>query len=313
MTPGVTPRVEPEAEPSAPRGKNLLRAGGAILAVAFFLWLASRLPLADLVHQWRALPASLLVAALAGQCLSYALRAQRVRAVLPSMANASLPDCLRVVLIHNALNILLPMRSGEASFPLLLNRRFGVPAAEAIGALVWLRIADLSVLCAVGLAAVASLGGAIGTAILVALIVGASLPALAWLAARVVRARDAHGRFSDLLRAAPHGIYPATRSVVLTWLCWLPKLAALGFVLAALAQASPALGLIGVIGGDLSTVLPVHAPGGVGSYEAGVLALVLPFDPIDAHWVGAAINVHALLLGVALGLGLLASVWPRRA
>ena len=34
--------------------------------------------------------------------------------------------------------------------------------------------------------------------------------------------------------------------------------------------------LLGAIGGDLSTVLPIHTPGGFGTYEAGVMALASP-------------------------------------
>jgi uncharacterized membrane protein YbhN (UPF0104 family) len=306
-------RDQAAAAPAASRLRRVLRLAGAALAAAFFVWLFTRLPLADLAAQWQALPLDLLLAALAGQFLSYALRAQRVRAVLPGMSAAPLPACLRVVLLHNAANLLLPMRSGEASFPLLLKQRFGISASAAVGALVWLRIADLSVLCAVGLAAVASAGGIarLGLAVGLALFLGMSLPFFAWLAARVARRLDVHGRFDKFLLAAPESLWLATRSVLITWACWLPKLAALGFVLAALAQAPLALGLLGVIGGDLSTVLPVHAPGGVGSYEAGVLALVLPQTPIDAHWVGAAINLHALLLGFGLALGGIAAIWPR--
>ena len=61
-----------------------------------------------------------------------------------------------------------------------------------------------------------------------------------------------------------------------TWVNWLVKLAALGWVLAALAPVGFAAGVLGAIGGDLTTVLPIHAPGGFGTYEAGVALLLAP-------------------------------------
>ncbi|MBL6752469.1 MAG: flippase-like domain-containing protein, partial [Nevskia sp.] len=95
----------------------------------------------------------------------------------------------------------------------------------------------------------------------------------------------------------------------LSWLSWGVKLAALGLVLGALAQVPAYAGILGAIGGDLSTVLPVHAPGGFGSYEAGVLALLAP--AADGAPLGpllaAAVDLHLLVLTTALLAG--AAAW----
>ncbi len=38
---------------------------------------------------------------------------------------------LKLTLVHNLLNVMLPLRSGEASFPLLMRSEFGMPLARA--------------------------------------------------------------------------------------------------------------------------------------------------------------------------------------
>ena len=93
------------------------------------------------------------------------------------------------------------------------------------------------------------------------------------------------------------------------------KLAALGIVLGLLAGLRPVLGTLGAIGGDLSTVLPLHAPGGFGTYEAGAMALLVPASAgADAGpLLAAAVNLHLLVLTTALIAGAVA--WlagPRR-
>ena len=50
----------------------------------------------------------------------------------------------RLILIHNLFNNLLPMRSGEASFPILMAREFSVPFSRSIPGLVYLRVSGPS-------------------------------------------------------------------------------------------------------------------------------------------------------------------------
>ena len=92
----------------------------------------------------------------------------------------------------------------------------------------------------------------------------------------------------------------------LSWLSWGIKLAALSWVLARLAGIPQSLGTLGVIGGDLSTVLPVHAPGGFGTYEAGELALLAPGATPSGALLAAAVNLHLLVLTTALLAGAVA-------
>src|ERR1041384_5329921 len=63
----------------------------------------------------------------------------------------------RVTQVHNLLNIMLPFRAGETSFPILMRSEFGVPLAHGTAALLVLRLLDLhALLAAAGLGLIAA-------------------------------------------------------------------------------------------------------------------------------------------------------------
>jgi uncharacterized membrane protein YbhN (UPF0104 family) len=57
-------------------------------------------------------------------------------------------------------------------------------------------------------------------------------------------------------------------------------------------------------------VLPIHAPGGFGTYEAGVLAALSAGTPTSRQALAGAVNLHLLVLTTALVAGLLAWLVP---
>ena len=61
--------------------------------------------------------------------------------------------CTKLMLQHNLFNNLLPMRTGELSFPVLMARYFAVPALRSVPALLWFRLMDLHSLGIFALAA----------------------------------------------------------------------------------------------------------------------------------------------------------------
>lgn len=272
-----------------------------------------------LLAPWAAVPPALVLLVVLAQLASYSLRALRVYLAEPAIPRGRWADCLRLILLNNALNLLLPARTGEASFPLLLHRWFGVDPARGTGTLLWLRLLDLAVLSVL---AAAALGPRLWTApgpagwALIALLL-ALLPLLApALQRRSRRWLHAHeGKAIGLLRRAIDGVPAQERQValdlVLSWSAWGIKLAALAAVFALLAGLPVTAALLGAIGGDLSTVLPIHTPGGFGTYEAGVIALVATTAKPDAALLAAAVNLHLLVLGIALGAGALAWLGTR--
>jgi len=271
-----------------------------------------------LLAPWAQIAPATIGLAIAGMAASYALRGTRIWLAESAIPRGAWFACLRLILINNALNLLLPARAGEVSFPLLMRRWFGIDLAQAAGTLFWLRLLDLHVLATVAAACAAAgfLSGVPGLSQLVWLgaAAAAASPLILYALRGPLQRRFAAGggTAARLVGKALAGLpqRPATLllDLLLSWSAWSVKLAALGIVLGLLAQLPPAAGTLGAIGGDLSTVLPLHAPGGFGTYEAGVMALLLPaggraeVGPLLA----AAVNLHLLVLTTALLAGALA-------
>lgn len=277
---------------------------GAAVLIAY-------LAVVEILVGWSALARALRAAGwlpvalvLAGLLASYALRALRIRRAA-GLPRDRLPDVIRVFALYNLSNWLLPARLGEASLPLLLQRRHGLSLDRGSGVLLWLRLLDLHV---IGVLA----GGVVlwqfpGPWQLVgglALLAGLLLPALGLrlmdrLARRWPRARG-------LAEVVPPRLSAAGADLALAWAAWTVKLGALGAALSIIAGLSYPAGMLGALGGDISGVLPLHAPLGAGSYEAGVLLALAPWQPELRPALAAAVQLHALLLAAALLLGGLA-------
>ncbi|MCK6402369.1 MAG: lysylphosphatidylglycerol synthase domain-containing protein [Sphaerotilus natans subsp. sulfidivorans] len=266
------------------------------------------------------LPAAAWSGAAAALLASYLLRAARLQAEWQPRTGASLRDCLRLFLLHNIAVVWLPMRSGEAGYPLWLQRRWQVPLQESLPSLLWLRLQDALVLALLG-------------ALALTLTTLAALPALAALGAGAALMLALAGPVEQALErqlqrwpqpaatAAPrtrrgrwHAALRARRGGRRAWrLCignWAIKLATLALLLEALGGAGPggsAAALRGVLAGEWAGVLPLQAPGGLGSYEAAVWAGAGAPQPA-ALALGAVLQLHALSLALATLGGALAAI-----
>jgi uncharacterized membrane protein YbhN (UPF0104 family) len=293
------------------------------------------------------------VGATLGMSATYALRAGRLRAEwLWKLRTLGLGyrECLQITLLHNAAINILPMRSGEASYSFLLHRRWGVSLGDATASLLWLRLQDMMVLGVLGIAILvpAPLPWRIGFAIAAIVAAALLLPVLvrrAHVRARWARAL-AHGAASTRrvkvwsLVAKVAAAFRAARGGLPAWgfaiANWMLKLSIVGMLLTSLANIPAGAGFCGALGGELAGVLPLQAPAGVGTYEAGVAlgtqarhakiaAAAASATATDRARVantdngrlifGAALAVHALMLVVALATALAFSliVRPSRA
>ncbi|MFZ5466986.1 MAG: lysylphosphatidylglycerol synthase domain-containing protein [Pseudomonadota bacterium] len=121
-------------------------------------------------------------------------------------------------------------------------------------------------------------------------------------------------RASSLLRKVlaglPRDAAHFARGVLLTWANWLVKLVVLAWILRQFLAIDWAGAGLGVLGGEVTSVLPIHAPGGFGTYEAGMLGALLPQGLELAAATGAAINTHLFLVGSSLLFGLGAMLIP---
>ncbi|GAK71553.1 hypothetical protein RRU01S_18_00080 [Agrobacterium rubi TR3 = NBRC 13261] len=248
---------------------------------------------------------------------TYVLRTWRIYDYFPKETHGQFARLFRVVQIHNLLNIMLPFRSGETSFPLLMRKEFDVRLARGTSALLVMRLFDLHALLAA-----AGVGLALEKRSLVVWalwIVFLALPVIAfairhWIfdIARRMAPKKAQGIIHEMQAGLPIDGVAFMRAWGATIINWFVKIAVLAWVLTLMGKISLPAGFGGALGGELSSVLPVHAPGGVGTYPAGITAGALGFgastDPMALSSLGqAAVNVHLLvmlssLVGTALAL-----------
>ncbi|MGD9887724.1 MAG: lysylphosphatidylglycerol synthase domain-containing protein [Halothiobacillaceae bacterium] len=265
---------------------------------------------ARLLSPWAAISGAGLALAIGLMLASYMLRAWRVADHFAIRGHFG--TVLSLNLQHNLWNNLLPMRAGELSFPLLMRQKFGTDPAYALAGLFWIRLIDAQVLAALALGSLLWLAKIELLALLLVL-VALFAPFVFWalrhkLSARVasMRAGKLHTLFDKALTGLPRDRAHFARGVLLTWANWLVKLAALAWVLRQFAPMTWTAAGLGVLGGEVTSVLPIHAPGGFGTYEAGMLAALLP-QGLNLELASmAAINTHLFLLGTSLVFGLLA-------
>lgn len=293
------------SKPHRPRAWLTITLGwAAVLAglTAAVLWIEP----ARLMAPWRHISPLALLVALGLMVLSYALRALRIQRYFHPELNGRFWATLKLSTWHILLNNLLPMRAGEISFPILMQRYFALPARRTVPVLFWFRLLDLQAIVLIGLLATLW-GTGLSGQWLWPVIVLLPAPLLAYLARhRIVGwlARRPAGKWRDRLIDSAGSLPDSPRSFLATlgwtWINWLVKLLTLAWVLAALAPVSLIQAVAGAIGGDLTTVLPIHAPGGFGTFEAGVMLALQPFSVTSQTALAAAINLHLFLLGSSI-------------
>lgn len=277
-----------------------------ILVLAVLVGVVAWIGLDRLLAPWRVISTPALGAALLLMVLSYVLRALRIQRYFIHELQGQFWPTLKLSTWHILLNNFLPMRTGEVSFPILMQRYFTLPASRTVPVLLWFRLLDLQAIVMLGLiAAIWGMGLPDTWVILVALLVPA--PVLVYLARHRVRgiivARPT-GKWRDRLLNSVDSLPQSTAHFLATlgwtWANWLVKLLTLAWVLAHLAPLSLAAALAGAIGGDLTTVLPIHAPGGFGTFEAGIMVALQPFGLDATSSLAAAVNLHLFVLGSSL-------------
>ena len=212
--------------------------------------------------------------------------------------------CVRLLLHHNVLLNLLPLRTGEFAFPVLMKRYFDLPMQRSIPALLWLRVLDLHTLTVI---LIFALGVATGTAsVLGAAVIWMVLPFLAAFWSRRVSApvTGADSKIKALRKrlvaAVPGTFSRLAEDWVLTVTNWLLKLLAFGWIVQVFALERYAVSLIGAIAGELTAVLPINGIAGFGTYEGAIVVAMQLFGvTVDSALTGA-LNLHLLVLGTSI-------------
>ncbi len=269
---------------------------------------------------WRAIPPASLAVAIVLLLVSYLLRAWRIWGYFRLATLTEFLGTLSVTLLHNLFNHMLPARSGEISFPLLLKRRFQFDLVHSSAALFWLRLLDLHFVAGLALGLVMARIGLPAVGIVLASIwlllpLVMAPPLLARVARRQAQGM-AQGRwtrvFGRFLEGLPNSARDTLQSLVLTWLNWVVKLGLVAWLFRSFSGASFQASLAGMLGGEVTSVLPFHAPGGIGTYEAGVVLASAPYGVPLGVATASSVNVHLFLLGMAAVSGGVALLFSSR-
>lgn len=320
-------RTKPSLEPAAARSFLSRHAATlisliAIIAYAAFIQSIWGWPV--LVRSWTQIGPVRLGAAIALLFVSHFVRCYRIYDYFLDDLKGRFLSLFRVTQLHNIINILFPFRTGEASFPLLMRLQFGMSVARSSSSLIWMRVLDLHALLAVG-----GLGFVLLSSHPVSLglvwLAYCILPVAGFLGQaplHLVASKHLPARFQETIDEAFAGLPRSTRSFLRAWfmtvLNWGIKVATLAWILVLLGVPVWQSAIGGALGGELSSVLPFHAPAGVGTYPAGIAAGAALFGgPAAAGGFDslgkASVNAHILILVSALlgtGLSLLLSPKP---
>lgn len=266
-----------------------------------------------LLRPWLSIPLDKLFLAILLLLSSYVFRALRLVFYFEEIPLKRSLACLRLSIIHNFYNNLLPMRSGELSFPILMSREYDIPYRKSLAALLWLRLLDL--------AAILMIGG-IATLLvldlwflaLVAVLIGALLPL--WMSrwfhyftSRIMLRKPTWEEKIEMIRQGwPQQKIDIWRSWGWTLLNWIIKLLSFAIVLQWFIDMQAIYALVAIIGAELSSVLPIHSVGGFGTYESAALIALSLFGQSSTEALKAVVNLHLFVIGMTLISGLFAQL-----
>ncbi len=288
-------------------------AAGAVLVLGLVLLVHVGVGWGSLLAPWTQIPPRIVITGLGLVVGSYAIRAIRIQAYFRPETSGRFPSTFRLILIHNLLNNLMPMRTGEASFPVLMASRFNVPYSRSIPALIYLRTLDLHFVLLLGGAALLLDRTRFAWLLLLLLV---PIP-YGVFRMQDVLARKLEGK-NGWVRGVGRKIFEGLPSSAglfwTTWLWtavnWAVKLLVLAWVLTAFTPMPYPVALVGTTTGELSSVLPLHGIAGAGTYEGGVLAGLVPLGIDLETALRGAVNLHLFVLGVAILAGILAALTP---
>ena len=186
--------------------------------------------------------------------------------------------CFSLLQTYNLMNLFFPFRSGELSFPILLKSVLNIEMTRALGILTWLRGLDLYFLLAfLAILTTFQVMELPNVAICVIFVILLMLPAFLNKEVRLLKIPNTllqHlPRFlSEYSAGMPQNLKASVYSWALTFLNWSLKLLIFGIFIHALFGLDLWTSIYSVLGGELISISPLHAPGGIGSYALGVSA-----------------------------------------
>lgn len=276
---------------------------GIALLVGLVYLVESSFGWTKVLASWQSIPPQSLVIAVGLMLVSYLLRAVRFYDFFYSNCRGHLTLLTRITVLHNFFNNLLPMRSGETAFPLLMKQHFDISYRHSAPALLWLRLLDLYALLVL---AVISLRGLLPVSESIQWLLSSALLAAPLL---VLPLQNAVERFlhnhpaswsskvAELMHALPKSPWPFIRAVFWTLINWALKLGVYAWLLQQFIPMPYNQSWVGATTGELSSVLPINGVAGAGTYEAGIVAGLIPWGIDKTQALAGAVNLHLFVLG----------------
>lgn len=215
---------------------------------------------------------------------------------------SSLADFTGLAAIHTAAANILPFKSGEAAFPVLMTRR-GYPMTKVIIYLLAGRLVDAAVMLSLALIFYGRLEGAV--LILVFWCAGVWLRSpfraiLFWC----IRKKNFREKLEPPIN---HLVTMPIKEVFclagVTLLIWTVKLLAVARLVSGFSGKNLLASAYCALGAELAFLLPFSGWLGLGNYEAGWLMVSELTGKLGGDAAGLALFAHSFLLGSSILLG----------
>lgn len=281
-----------------------------VVTVACLLAVEHYIGWRQLITPWQQLPWHTLILLIALSSLSHVARALRIINAFTRLDRTDFSGILLLSALHIWMNNLLPMRSGEASFPLLLKQQFSIGYTESTTQLICFRVLDLCMLLLItGLVVVGTYSILLALLLLALSVVAfaaasALQSALVRLLSRLTDQanKGKASKLTSLLNALSslplHG-RSYINVLAFTALIWACKLTAFILLIVTLADLNLASASLGVLGAELSSILPIHGFAGIGSYQAGFVLFTQLTEEVIAEALRASIVLHLFMFSMS--------------
>ena len=209
-------------------------------------------------------PKMVLVLCTLGWLSSFFFRAFRFKSEWKAHGKISLRDALSLTFLHNAAVVLVPFRVGELGYPVLVQRLLKVSLQQCIRSLLWLRLQDGIVLLALAFLLLPFFSSELRIAVLLAAMILCFVTQKWWL--RLLRSRH------FLIRQVRAFLHQRSSAWGWFWSAanWIVKILVVSLLLSNLTALDTLQTVRGALTGELSALLPLTGPAGLGTYEAGV-------------------------------------------
>jgi len=239
-------------------------------------------------------PKTVLVICTLGWLSSFLFRAFRFKGEWHAHGKISLWDSLSLTFLHNAAVILVPFRVGELGYPVLVQKLLNVSLQQCIRSLLWLRLQDGIVLLSLAFLLLPFLSTELRIAGLSVVVILCLATQKWWL--RLLRSRHFLIRQVRAFlhqRSSPWGWFWSAAN-------WIVKLLVVSLMLSNLTGLDTLQTLRGALAGELSALLPLTRPAGLGTYEAGVwTGLGLTWQEMKGL-MGSVLLTHLFFLCISL-------------